>query len=152
MGSNFKVNIKIDSVNEILKRHGLQDNGPALSFVTFEFARHSDPYVPAKSNSMKNSVQPNTPKIGQIYYKGPYARIHYHGKVMIDPKYKVGGFYNKKTGKWFSRTNVKKVLSNRNFKYNGAPKRGPYWDKRMWNDKGKEICKSLEDFIKRYGK
>lgn len=149
---NFKTTVKIDSVNEILKRHGLQNNGPVISFLTSEFARYADPYVPFKSGNMKNSVQVNTPKIGQIYYKGPYAKIHFHGKIMIDPKFKVGGFYSKKKGKWFSRPNVGKIVSNRTFKYNGAPKRGPHWDKRMWLEHGKEICGEVEEFIKRYGK
>lgn len=150
MGS-FKTTVKIDSVNEILKRHGLQNNGPALSFVTSEFARYADDYVPFKKGAMKDSVQVNTPKIGQIYYKGPYARIHYHGKIMVDPKYKVGGFYNKKRG-WYSRPDVTKIKSNRKFKYKGAPKRGAKWDQRMWIEQGKEICESLEEFIKHYGK
>ena len=149
---NFKTTVKIDSVSEILKRHGLQNNGPVLSHLTTEFAKYSDSYVPFKSGSMKNSASANTPEIGQIHYKGPYAKIHYHGKIMIDPKYKVGGFYNKKTGKWFSRANVGKIVSNRTFKYNEAPKRGPQWDKRMWLEHGKEICKELEEFIKHYGR
>jgi hypothetical protein len=37
-------------------------------------------------------------------------------------------------------------------KYQGAPKRGPEWDKRMINDRGKEVCKDVENFIKSGGK
>lgn len=147
---NFKTRVDIKPVAEILKRHGLQEGGAVTLFLRNEVDRLSDPYVPFKKGNLKsNKSYPNN---HSIKYNSPYARIHYHGKVMVDPKYKVGGFYNKKTGKWFSRTNVKKVLSNKNFKYNGGPKRGPYWDKRMVNDRIKEICNSLEAFIKKYGK
>lgn len=45
-----------------------------------------------------------------------------------------------------------KKVTNKNLKYSGAPKRGAKWDKRMWNDKGKQICKTLEKFIKSGGK
>lgn len=37
-------------------------------------------------------------------------------------------------------------------KYQGAPKRGAEWDKRMMNDRGKEVCKDIENFIKNGGK
>jgi len=36
--------------------------------------------------------------------------------------------------------------------YQGAPKRGKEWDKRMMNDRGKEVCKDVEEFIKKGGK
>ena len=36
--------------------------------------------------------------------------------------------------------------------YQGAPKRGPQWDKRMMNDRGQEVCKDVENFIRRGGK
>ncbi|MEG0282634.1 MAG: minor capsid protein [Bacilli bacterium] len=150
--ANYSVKVNIDAVQKILARHGLQNDGPILSFLTSEVARQCDPYVPADSNQLKNSVLPNTPQVGQIYYKGPYAQIHHKGYIMVDPKYNVGGFYNKATKQWFSRPNVKKVVSNRKFTYKGTPKRGSNWEERMWNDKGKTICKDLEVFIKKYGK
>lgn len=145
---NFKTRIDIKPVAEILKRHGLNEGGAVTLFLRNEVDRYSDPYIPFKKANLKNNK--SYPNPYSIKYNSPYARIHYHGKVMIDPVYKVGGFYNKKTKSWYSRRGVKKVVSNKNFKYNEAPKRGAYWDKRMWNDRGKEICNNLEDFIKKY--
>ena len=145
---NFKTRVDIKPVAEILKRHGLQNEGAVTLFLRNEVDRYSDPYIPFKAGDLKNNK--SYPNNHSIKYISPYARIHYHGKVMIDPKYKVGGFYNAEKKRWYSRTSVKKILSNRNFKYHGAPKRGAFWDKRMWNDRGKEICNNLEVFIKQY--
>lgn len=47
---------------------------------------------------------------------------------------------------------VKRTISGASLKYQGAPKRGPEWDKRMMNDKRKEVCKDVENFIKNGGK
>lgn len=47
---------------------------------------------------------------------------------------------------------VKRKISGASLKYQGAPKRGPEWDKRMMNDRGKEVCRDVEDFIKNGGK
>ncbi len=147
---NFKVKIDIDPVKEIIKRHGLQDDGPVIKAFRNEVDAFSDPYVPFKKGTLKNTK--DYPDNHSIRYIAPYARIHYHGKIMVDPEYKVGGFYDKKNDKWYSRSNVKKIKSDRDFKYNGAPKRGAHWDKRMWDDKGEEICKNLKEFIKKNGK
>lgn len=127
---NFKTKIDIKPVEEILKRHGLENNGAVTLFFRNEVDRYSDPYVPFKKGSLKNNK--SYPNSYSIKYNSPHSRYQYHGKVMI--------------GK------APKKVTNRDLKYNEAPKRGAEWDKRMWNDRGKEICKNLEEFIKKYGK
>lgn len=47
---------------------------------------------------------------------------------------------------------VKRSIFNMNLKYQGAPKRGAEWEKRMMNDRGKEVCKDVEKFIQNGGK
>ncbi len=46
---------------------------------------------------------------------------------------------------------VKRKISNQALKYQGAPKRGAEWDKRMMNDRKKDIVKDIENYIKRSG-
>lgn len=130
MSSNFKTKVDIKPVAEILKRHGLQQGGAVTLFLRNEVDRYSDPYIPFEKGSLKNNK--SYPNSYSIKYNVPYARYQYHGKVMV--------------GK------APKKVSNKDLKYSGAPKRGLQWDKRMWNDRGKEICKNLEEFIRRYGK
>ena len=43
---------------------------------------------------------------------------------------------------------VKRRISNIPIKYQGAPKRGAEWDKRMMNDRRKDVEKDLVKFIK----
>lgn len=47
---------------------------------------------------------------------------------------------------------VKRKISNKPLKYHGAPKRGAEWDKRMMNDRRKDVCKDVENFIKNGGR
>ena len=126
---NFKLKIKINPVNQILKRHGLQNDGKVNLFLRNEVERYSDPYIPFKKSNLKNNK--SYPNNHSIKYNSPYARYQYYGKVMA--------------GK------APKKVTNKNLKYNGAPKRGAKWDKRMWNDRGKEITKNLKIFIKNGG-
>ena len=45
------------------------------------------------------------------------------------------------TGSAYAKSGEPKkyVSPPKDLQYHGAPKRGPYWDKRMWADKGKQI-------------
>lgn len=47
---------------------------------------------------------------------------------------------------------VKRTISNMDMKYQGTPKRGPEWDKRMMNDRKKDVCRDVENYIKNGGK
>jgi len=47
---------------------------------------------------------------------------------------------------------VKRKISNKPLQYHGDQKSGPEWDKRMMNDRRQEVCKDVENFIKRGGK
>ena len=74
---------------------------------------------------MKNSK--TYPNNHSIKYTKPYSHYMYKGKVAAGPSKPKG---------------VKRTISNKPIKYQGAPKRGAEWDKRMMND----------NFIKRGGK
>lgn len=95
-----------------------------------EVERLSDPYVPMQSGSLKNNK--SYPNNHSIKYNSIYARYQYYGKVMVG--------------------SPPKKVTNKNLKYNGAPKRGAKWDQRMLNDKKQQICKDVEKFIKNGGK
>lgn len=102
----------LDDAGTMLRKRGLEPNGRVQKLFTNEVARQSDPYVPMQQGILKNTriIQDDV-----IIYNGPYARYHYHGKVMVG--------------------RAPKKLTDRDLKHHGAPKRGPYWDKRMWKDK-----------------
>lgn len=81
----------------------------------------SDPYVPFLTGNLKGTVVTEVNKITYSATKGSgssYAKKQYY------------------TNKGIGKQGV-----------NVGGKRGPHWDKRMWANDGKEIVKSVADFI-----
>ncbi len=128
----------LDDAATMLRRRGLEPGGRVQRLFTNEVAKHSDPYIPMQQGLLKN-----TRIIGadSITYNSPYARMMYYGKVMVDPVIKAAGFLTPQG--WRSRKGVKKIVSDREFKYHGAPMRGKLWDKRMWADKKRIIVNNV---------
>ena len=132
---NTKIKIKMNPINKILKDHGLEKDGPANWFLTQTVSRLCDPYVPSLQGNLRRLK--DYPSKHEIKYNSPYAHYHHKGKKAVGPSKPKG---------------VKRIISSQNMSYNGAPKRGPEWEKRMMNDRGKEVCKDVEDFIKKGAK
>lgn len=127
--------IKWKPINTILKNHELQEDGKVNKFLRDTVDRLSDPYIPMDSGSLKRIK--TYPSKHEIKYTSPYAKYQYYGKLMLT---RGGGSY--------AGLGEGKTLTNKDLKYQGAPKRGSKWDKRMWQDKGKSICKDVERYIK----
>jgi hypothetical protein len=142
----FDIWIDLDDVNQILRNHGLQDGGPVQKFFTNELMRLSDPYVPFRSGPLKNSAHMTQDGDG-IIYNTPYARYHWYGKLMVDPITKKGAFYDPRSGRYWSRPNTPKELTDRDLQYTGGPLRGPRWVERCWIDNKDSILKSVEAYI-----
>lgn len=104
-------------------------------FLRDDIYRLYEPYVPRNNGDLYRKV--TFPNKYSIKHAGPYAHYHYKGKKAIGASKPKG---------------VKRTISNQDMKYQGAPKRGPEWDKRMMNDRRKEICRDVEKFIKNGGK
>ncbi len=128
----------LDGAEKMLAKRGLQKGGRVQRLFTSECARHMDKYVPMDSGILKNTRTIGTDK---VIYNTPYARNMYYGKVMVDPKTGAAGFLTSKG--WRSRKGVKKVESDREYNYRGAPRRGKLWDKRMWADKKNAIVDTV---------
>ena len=131
----LNVKVKMNSVNKILKDHGLQNDGPTERFLRDTVDRFCDPYIPMSSGSLKNTK--TYPNNHSIKYTSPYAHYMYKGKAAVGPSRPKG---------------VKRKISNTSLKYQGAPKRGAEWDKRMVRDRKKDIERDLMRFIKNGGK
>jgi hypothetical protein len=132
---SFNIKIKMNSANKIIKDHGLDKDGSVNAFLRDEVERLSDPYVPFQSGFLKNNT--THPSNHEIRYTAPYAHYMYKGKKAVGPSRPKG---------------VKRTISNQPLNYQGAPKRGAEWDKRMMRDKGKQVAKDVEKYIKNGGK
>ena len=71
---NFKVTIKLNPINQILKRHGLQQDGEVNIFLRNEVERYSDSYIPFLKSTLKNNK--SHPNSHSIKYNSPYARYN----------------------------------------------------------------------------
>lgn len=134
----MKINININDSKKIIKKHGLDEEGPATRFLRDTVDRFCDPYVPFSSSSGAHLKTLKTyPNNHSIKYESPHAHYHYIGKKAVGPSKPKG---------------VKRTISNVDMKYQGSPRRGPKWDIRMMNDRGQEVCKDLKNFIRNGGK
>lgn len=130
----FEYKIKMNSADKIIKDHGLEDDGRVEKYLRDTVARLCDPYVPMSTGQLKNTK--TFPNNHSIKYIQPYAHYMYKGKIALGASKPKG---------------VKRSISNIPLKYQGAPKRGAEWDKRMVRDRKKDIEKDIENYIKRGG-
>ncbi len=131
----FEVELKLDNVNQIINNLGFQENGPVNERFRDIADKFMDPYIPFETGILKNNKR--YPDKSSILYATPYAHYHYKGKKAIGPSRPKG---------------IRRTISNEDMRYQGAPKRGPEWDKRMMNDKEQEVLKELQNFVDNGGK
>lgn len=77
----MKITVKMKPANTIIKRLGLQENGKATKYLRDEVDRLSDPYVPMRSGTLKNTK--THPSNHEIKYVMPYAHYMYMGKKAV---------------------------------------------------------------------
>lgn len=148
---NFNANFQLDSIDEMLNKLNLEDEGLVQQFFTNEVWRLSDDYVPFADGKLARNVSFSLDK-KSIIYNSPYARYQWYGMLMVDPDYLKGALFSPNYGFW-SRPGVPKILDpdGRSINnWNGL--RGPYWTSRMWADRHSEIELAVQNFIKRGGK
>lgn len=127
--------MKISVVNQInakalLRESGVGAGGQKIqTMLVDECVKEMDPYVPMDTGTTKNTrvIEPDG-----VTYVGPHAQYIYHGMLMVAP-----------SGSAWAREGERKHLTDKPLSYHGAPTRGPYWDVRMWADKGSDICRRL---------
>ena len=89
-------------------------------------------YVPHDTNILRQKVEIKPKTITHI---APYSKFIYRGVLMVDPKYKVGGFTGDGGITWFSRPGVKKVASGRKLHMRNGT--------RLWDERAKQEKKDL---------
>lgn len=77
----MKITVKMKPANTIIKRLGLQKDGKATKYLRDEVERLSDPYVPMRSGTLKNTK--THPSNHEIKYVMPYAHYMYMGKKAV---------------------------------------------------------------------
>ncbi len=126
----MKVVVNMNSAAEMLRRRGLEPGGRVQKLFTNECARHMDPYVPMQTGILKNTRDIED---DGVTYRGPYAQFQYYGKVMVGVRSRSA----------WAKPGERKVVTDKDLTYHGAPMRGPLWDVRMWADRGRAILNAI---------
>lgn len=135
--SGFKVKVKINNVNKILKDHGLNQDGRVIKFLRDDADRLMNPYIPMDNGMLRRNK--TYPSNHEIKYISPYAKYQYYGKLMLA-----------KNGSSWAKKGEKKVETSRNLKYHTSGT-GPKWDKLMLQRHKNDLVKDVENYIKSGG-
>ena len=131
----MKAVFNMDDAGTILRKRGLEPNGRIQQMFTARCAAEMDPYVPMRQGILKIT---RIIDADSVTYNTPYARFQYYGKVMV-------GIESRSA---YAKPGERKVVTDKDLQYHGAPMRGPFWDKRMWADKKMKI---LDDIARAAG-
>lgn len=111
--------VYIDNLEKILKKKGLQVDGPAQQFFTHTCRIEMDEFVPMDEGNLRTIVYEGP---DYIIYESPYASYQYFGERQ-DGSHQVMNYTTEGTG--------------------------PYWDKEMWSAKKDQIIKAVAEEVDR---
>ena len=148
VAGHIKVNMV--PVQKILDGLGVTARGDVQRFHTANVRRRIQKYMPYRSGAAIKLMIVQSPVDDPfIHVDAPFARMLYHGKVMVDPKTKAAGFLTENG--WRSRKNAKKVVSSRDIAYDKTknPQAGPLWDRRLVAAEGAAMQQDLQNYVDR---
>ena len=146
--SGFSVKVKINKTSQILKDHGLNENGRVQEFLTTTADRFMMPFIPGGAGGQLAKLK-TYPNKHSIKYTSPYAHYMYMGKLYISPTLGVSGI-PLKNDKWWSPKGEKKIPTNKKLKYHTSGT-GAKWDKLMLQRRKNDLIKDVENYIKTGG-
>ena len=135
----MKINIKVkmNSINKILKEHGLNQDGRVTRFLRDDADRLMNPFVPMDNGMLRRNK--TYPSNHEIKYISPYSKYQYYGKLMIA-----------KNGSAWAKLGEKKVNTSKNLKYHTSGT-GPKWNELMMQRRKNDLVKDVENYIKNGG-
>lgn len=145
-----RVKVNMAPVQQIMKRLGVTARGDVQRFHTANVRRRIQKYMPYRSGAtIKLMIVQSPADEPFIHVDAPYARMLYHGKVMVDPVTHAAGFLT--ANGWSSRKGVPKVVSNRDIEYDKTknPQAGPHWDRRLVAAEGAVMQQELQAYVDR---
>ena len=138
------MSVKINSLNQIANRLGLQKDGPAQAFLVETCYKAMDKYVPRRDGNLRRQVELTH---NSITYASPYAQYQYYGKKMVMSNGK-SAYYSPDYGFW-SKKGESKTLTDEDLVYHTAGT-GPYWDKRMLSVDKEKVVKTVQSKFGRH--
>lgn len=143
------VKVRLKSVNQILKDHGLEKDGPVQQYWTSIVNKRITRYMPFKSGALATKLKFQAGP-SEIIVLGPYARHQYEGKVMVNAKTGKGPAFIPGVGYRYKKGTVLKA-TERPLTYDTSknPDAGPQWDKRLVENEHAAMVADLKNYIRR---
>ena len=135
MASGFTVKVKINSVNKIIKDHGLDREGRVIRFARDTADRLMAPHVPGGAGGELEKLK-SYPNNYSIKYISPYAHYQHTGKAMVA-----------QNGSAWAKKGEKKHYSGKKLKYHTSGT-GAKWEKLMLQRRKNDLVKDVENYIK----
>ena len=130
-GFNINVKVKLNNANNILKDHGINEDGRVVRYARDEADRLMNPFVPFENGGLRRLK--TYPSPSKIKYTSPYSHYQYTGLK----------------AKGASKTKgIKRKISNEKLNYH-TPGTGSEWEKLMMKEKGKELVKDVQNYIEK---
>lgn len=108
----------LDSLDEIEKKLGIDDNGPAQKFLVSTAQKYMDEFVPKNIGNLRTIIHMDS---HSITYMSPYASYQYYG-MRKDDSHQVKNYT--------------------------TPGTGPYWDQRMLSTYEDLLTQQVSKYIK----
>lgn len=134
----INVKVKMNSVNKILKNHGLNQDGRVQEFLTTTADRFMMPFIPGGAGGQLAKLK-TYPSNHEIKYTSPYSHYQYVGKAMVA-----------ENGSAWAKKGEKKHYSGKKLKYHTSGT-GAKWDKLMMQRKKNDLVRDVENYIKNGG-
>ena len=134
----LNVKVKMNSINKILKDHGLDKDGQVTKYLRDSADRLMTPFVPGGSGGELAKIK-TYPSNHEIKYPSPSAHYQYLGKLMLA-----------KNGSSWAKKGEKKHYTNKKLKYHTSGT-GAKWDKLMLQRHRNDLINDVENFIKSGG-
>lgn len=134
----LNVKVKMNSINKILKDHGLDKDGQVTKYLRDSADRLMTPFVPGGSGGELAKIK-TYPSNHEIKYTSPFAHYQYLGKLMLA-----------KNGSSWAKKGEKKHYTNNKLKCHTSGT-GAKWDKLMLQRHRNDLINDVENFIKSGG-
>ena len=144
------ITVDMAPARSVMDHLGVTAHGDVQRFHTANVRRRIPKYMPYRSGAtIKLMIVQSPVDEPFIHVDVPYARMLYHGKVMVDPVTHAAGFLT--ANGWRSRKGVPKVVSSRDIQYDKTENHqaGPYWDRRLMAAEGAVMRAELQAYVDR---
>lgn len=143
-----KVKIRLKSVSQILKDHGMEKDGPVQQYWTSIVNKRLTRYMPFRTGVLATKLKFQAGP-SEIIVLGPYARYQYMGKVMVNAKTGKGPALIPGVGYRYKKDTVLRA-TERPLDYDKTknPEAGDLWDRRLVENEQAAMVADLKNYIR----